>query len=126
MFKNFISLTLKGFRYRPLRSWLTILGIIIAVMLVVMIISLSSGIQGAVSKALQMFGSDLITVFPGKETNPLVGFLGGQKFKEKDLLDLEDVPGVKFVVPLEHAVLNTEYKGEKKTIMVHFFPKTFE
>lgn len=120
--KDYLVLILKGFRHRPLRSWLTILGIVIAVMLVVMILSLSSGIKGAVSKALQMFGSDLVTVFPGKETNPLVGFLGGQKFKESDLLELEDIPGVKFVVPMEVAMMNTEYKGEKKSVMIHAAP----
>jgi putative ABC transport system permease protein len=88
-------------------------------MLVVIILSLGGGIQGAVSKTLQMFGSDLIMIFPGKETNPLVGFLGGQKFKEKDLVDLEKISGVKFVVPMEIALLNVEYEGEKKSTMIH-------
>lgn len=122
MLKNFFILTLKGIRYRPIRSWLTILGIVIGIMLVVIILSLGSGIQSAVSEALQMFGSDLIIIFPGKETNPLIGFLGGQKFKEKDLMDLEKIDGVKFVVPMEIAVLNVEYKGEKKSVMIHATP----
>ena len=122
MLKNFLILTLKGIRYRPIRSWLTILGIVIGIMLVVIILALGSGIQNAVSKTLQMFGSDLIMIFPGKETNPLLGFLGGQKFKEKDLMNLEKIKGVKFVVPMEIATLNVEYKGEKKSIMIHAAP----
>jgi putative ABC transport system permease protein len=131
MLKKFFILTLKSIRYRQLRSWLTILGIVIGIMLVVIILALGSGIQNAVSKALQMFGSDLIIIFPGKETNPLVGFLGHQKFKERDLMDLEKINGVKFVVPMEVAMLNVEYKGEKKSVMVHASPwsgmiETFE
>lgn len=122
MFKNFFILTLKGIRYRPLRSWLTILGIVIGIMLVVIILSLSSGIKGAVSNALQMFGSDLIIIFPGKETNPLSGFVGGQKFREKDLLDLEKIEGVDFVVPMEVAMMTVEYRGEKKSVMIHGAP----
>lgn len=122
MLKNFFILTLKGIRYRPTRSWLTIVGVIIGVMLVVVILSLGSGIQSAVSRTLQMFGSDLIIIFPGEETNPLVGFLGGQKFREKDLLALEDIPGVEFVMPMEVMIMNVEYKGEKKTVMVHAAP----
>jgi putative ABC transport system permease protein len=122
MLKNFLMLTLKGIRYRPVRSWLTILGIVIGIMLVVIILALGSGIQNAVSKTLQMFGSDLIMIFPGKETNPLLGFLGGQKFREKDLMNLEKIKGVKFVVPMEVAALNVEYKGEKKSIMMHAAP----
>ncbi|GMQ95389.1 MAG: ABC transporter permease [Patescibacteria group bacterium] len=122
MLKDFIILTLKGIRYRPIRSWLTVLGIVIGIMLVVIILALGSGIQNAVSKTLQSFGSDLIMIFPGKETNPLVGFLGGQKFKEKDLMDLEKIDGVKFVVPMEVAILNSEYRGEKKSILIHAAP----
>lgn len=119
MLKNFLFLTLKSIRYRPLRSWLTILGIVIGIMLVVIIFSLGSGIQNVVAKTLQMFGSDLLVIFPGKETNPLVGFLGGQKFKEKDLLDLEEIPGVKFVAPMEVILANVEFRGEKKSAMLH-------
>jgi len=101
------------------RSWLTILGVVIAVMLVVIILSLGSGIQSAVSKTLQQFGSDLIVILPGEETNPLVGLLGGQKFREKDLLSLEKIKGIELVVPREIAMMNVEYKGEKKSVMVH-------
>lgn len=124
MLKQFLILTLKGIRYRPIRGWLTILGIVIGIMLVVIILALGGGIQNAVSKTLQMFGSDLIIIFPGKETNPLVGFLGGQKFKENDLMDLEKIEGVKFVVPMEVAMLNVDYKGEKESIIIHAAPWT--
>lgn len=98
------------------------MGIVIGIMLVVIILALGGGIQNAVSKTLQMFGSDLIMIFPGKETNPLVGFLGAQKFKERDLMDLEKIEGVKFVVPMEIATINIEYRGEKKSSMVHAAP----
>ena len=109
MLKNFLILTLKGIRDRPIRGWLTILGIVIGIMLVVIILALSSGIKTTITRTLQAFGSDLIIIFPGKETNPLVGFLGGQKFKEKDLMDLEEIPGVKFVIPMEIGMLNVEH-----------------
>jgi putative ABC transport system permease protein len=131
MIKRFFILILKSLKHRPVRSWLTVLGIVIGTMLVVTILSLSSGIKNAVTEALQMFGSDLIMIFPGEETNPLVGFLGGQKFKEKDLMALERINGVKFVVPMEVAMLNVDFKGEKKSVMVHAAPwkgmiETFE
>lgn len=119
MLKNFLILTFKSIRYRPIRSWLTILGIVIGIMLVIIILALGDGIQSAISKTLQVFGSDLIVIFPGKETNPLLGFLGGQKFKEKDLMDLEKIKGVKFVVPMDLATINIEYRGEKKSVMFH-------
>lgn len=122
MLQDFFLLTIKTIRYRPIRSWLTILGIVIGIMLVVVILSLSNGIKNMVTQTLQMFGSDLIVIFPGKETNPFIGFLGGQKFREKDLMALENIEGVKFVVPMEVAAMNVEYKGEKKTVLIHAAP----
>ncbi len=122
MFKSFLFLTLKGIKYRPIRGWLTILGIVIGIMLVVIILALGGGIKNAVSKTLQMFGSDLIIILPGKDTNPLLGLLGGQKFKEKDLMNLQKIKGVKFVIPMEVASINIEYRGEKKSSMVHAAP----
>ena len=102
-----------------MRSWLTILGIVIGIMLVVIILALSSGIKSTIAGALQTFGSDLIIIFPGKENNPIVGFLAGQKFKEKNLSDLEKINGVKFAVPMGIGNLNIEYRGEVKSTMVH-------
>ncbi|HCE48850.1 MAG: hypothetical protein UX17_C0023G0004 [Parcubacteria group bacterium GW2011_GWC2_45_7] len=122
MLRRFLGLTLKGLRYRPVRSWLTILGVIIGIMLVVIILALGDGIKNAVAKTLQMFGSDLVIVMPGKETNPFLGFIGGQKFKEKDLAALSEIPGVRLVVPMEVAVLNVEFQGEKKAVMFHSQP----
>lgn len=122
MLKQFLILTLKSIRYRPLRSWLTILGIVIGIMLVVVIFALGDGIQNAVARLLQQFGSDLIIIFPGKETVPLLGIAGGQKFKEDDLLELKKIGGVRVVVPMTIAVLNVEFNGEKKSVMFHSQP----
>lgn len=122
MSKNFILLILKSIRHRPVRSWLTILGIVIGIMLVVIIFALGNGIQNAVARLLQQFGSDLIIIFPGKETNPFLGLAGGQKFKEADLANLKNINGVRFVVPMSIAVLNVESKGEKKSVMFHAQP----
>jgi putative ABC transport system permease protein len=122
MFRNLLSIILKGIRYRSLRSWLTIVGIVIAVMLVVVIFSLGSGVENAVSKALQQFGSDLLIVFPGKESNPFIGIVGGQKFAESDVQNLELLPGVRYAVPFAIGSLNGEYKGEKQTVLIHSAP----
>ncbi len=119
MLRNFFILTIKSVRYRPIRSWLTVLGIVIGIMLVVIILALGDGIQSAITKTLQMFGSDLVIILPGKESNPLLGFIGGNQFKEKDLMDLERIDGVEFVEPMDIGTINVEYKGEKKSVMLH-------
>lgn len=122
MLRKFFLLTIKALRFRPLRSWLTVIGVVIGVMLVVVILSLGSGIKGVVSKTLQMFGSDYVIVMPGKETDAFTSMFGGAKFRERDVLALEQVPGVAYVVPMDVASLNVEYEGKKQTTMVHGAP----
>ena len=122
IFFELLSLTFKGVLYRPTRSWLTIVGIVIGIMLDVIILSIGDGIQGAIKKNLQAFGSDLIIIFPGKETNPFVSLLMGQKFKEKDLLDLESIPGVHYVMPEDSTIATVEFRGEKQSATLHATP----
>ncbi len=102
-----------------MRSWLTVLGIVIGIMLVVIILSLGNGIRNAIKGTLQAFGSDSIIILPGKESNPLLGVFGGQKFKERDLMNLEKIDGVKFVVPMDYGMVSVEYRGEKKAVLLH-------
>ena len=125
MLRQLFILILKNIRYRPIRSWLTILGVIIGIMLVVIILSLSDGIKNAVARSLQMFGSDLVLIRPGKATNPIesiASLLGGAKFKDADIANLAKIKGVRFVAPMDIASLNVEFNGEKKNTMVHGAP----
>jgi len=91
-------------------------------MLVVIILALGNGIQAVITKQLQMFGSDWVVAIPGKETNPLISLVAGQRFREKDLMALKNIPGVAFVVPEDSAIMNAEYKGEKKSVLIHANP----
>lgn len=118
MFKDFFLLILKSIQHRRLRSWLTVLGIVIGIMLVVTIFALGSGIKNVVSQMLQMFGSDLIIVFPGKETNPFESLMSGQKFKARDVDALAQIQGVKLVAPMDTASVNAEFRGEKQSMMM--------
>lgn len=59
------SLSLNSILHRKLRSWLTLLGIVIGVAAVVAIISIGEGAQASVSEQLSGFGADIITISPG-------------------------------------------------------------
>lgn len=119
MFKNLLIITLKGVQHRPMRSWLTIIGIVIGTMLVVAIMSMSSGIQNVIMQKLQMMGSQMIVVFPGDESNPLASMIASTKFRERDITDLEMIDGVQTAVPWDMGSVGTEFKGEKHTITSH-------
>lgn len=116
MFKNLLIITLKGVQHRPLRSWLTIIGIVIGTMLVVAIMSMSSGIQNIIMSKLQMMGSQMIIVFPGDESNPLASMMAMAKFRERDITDLETISGVQAAIAWDMDSMGVEFRGEKHTI----------
>ncbi len=55
MLKYYFILTFKALRHRPIRSWLTVAGVVIGVMLVVVILSLGGGIKNVVNNLLAPF-----------------------------------------------------------------------
>ena len=62
---DILKLSLNSLTHRGLRSWLTILGIIIGVAAVVAMLSIGNGMTESVEASLSGFGADIITVSPG-------------------------------------------------------------
>ncbi len=56
---------LSAMRHRELRSWLTVLGIVVGIAAVVALISVGQGVQGYINDQLASFGSDFIAVSAG-------------------------------------------------------------
>jgi len=71
------KLAMNSILHRRLRSWLTLLGIVIGVAAVVAIISIGEGAQASISEDLSDFGADIITVSPGYSKTQTFG--GGFK-----------------------------------------------
>ncbi len=59
------NFSLNNILHRQLRSWLTLLGIIIGVTAVVSIISIGDGASASINAQLTDFGTDTITISPG-------------------------------------------------------------
>lgn len=63
--RDSFKLSANSILHRQLRSWLTLLGIVIGVAAVVSIISIGEGAQASVTERLSGLGADSITVSPG-------------------------------------------------------------
>lgn len=122
MFSKFFLISLRNIRHRKLRSWLTILGIVIGIALISSIVSLGKGLEETVMQQLRMFGGDLIYVFPGEESQPFLGILGGGSIREKEVDALEDLPGTKMIIPFDIEFVTVEFKGEEKSTLIHASP----
>ncbi|MFH1697020.1 MAG: ABC transporter permease [Candidatus Diapherotrites archaeon] len=74
-------LSANSITHRRLRSWLTLLGIVIGVAAVVSIISIGEGAQASVTAQLSGLGADIITITPGhSRAGMFVGsFRGGRE-----------------------------------------------
>lgn len=63
--KYILSLAWDSMRHRKLRSWLTILGIVIGVAAVISLISISMGMSEQISSRMNTLGTNIITISPG-------------------------------------------------------------
>src|SRR3989344_3867060 len=64
MFKDIFSISLSSMMHRKLRSWLTIIGIIIGISSVIMLITISQGLELAIKEQIEQFGTNTIRVTP--------------------------------------------------------------
>ncbi len=117
MIYDYFILALKNLRKRKLRSWLTILGIIISVATIFSLVSLSLGLENAVKEQFKLFGSDKIFIEPeGQFGSPGSG--GAVVLSDKDLNVVKKVPGVKEAIGWVGAPAKIEYKDEVKFLTV--------
>jgi len=115
--------------HRGLRSWLTILGIVIGVAAVVSIISIGSGTQQIISSQLGGLGADIITISSGFERAFGGGFRGPegeggqvttttQNLTIKDVQIIKSVSGVQFVNGIISDRLDVAYLGQTASVSV--------
>ena len=71
------ELAMNSLRYRSLRSWLAVLGIVIGVAAIVSLISISTGLNQNIQKSLSGLGANIITITSGASRAGSLGFGGG-------------------------------------------------
>jgi putative ABC transport system permease protein len=119
MVKEFIKIAIKSLRTRPIRSWLTMIGVVIGVFLIVSLLSLSEGVKGAILQELRMMGKDLVLVFPGEVSDLATTFGGGLELSENDIKAVEKADGVESVVPMNYKAEAVRHEGTVKTILIN-------
>lgn len=115
------KLALHSIKTAKWRSFLTMLGIIIGVASVIVTVSLGEGVKQQVSNQLSQFGSDLITVKPGRTFNrDQNGLLRVNLFNtvsatltDKDVKIVEKSEGVKGSAPLSMISAVPRYDGQE-------------
>src|SRR3989338_4692208 len=115
MFKDFFKLAVENLTHRRLRSWLTILGIVIGIAAVVALVSLGQGLQYTVDQQFVKIGSDKVTVSaktsyqgpPGSEE-------GGIRLTKDDLDVVRRSAGVQEVLEILSETARVKFNNKIK------------
>lgn len=102
MFWNSLILALREIRRNILRSFLTILGIVIGVSAVITMVTLGNGATQAVKNEVSSLGSNLLMIRPGQRMMgpPGSGASGAPSFKMEDINAIrEQIQGLSAVAP---------------------------
>ncbi len=100
MLLNTILLALRGLARNKLRSFLTMLGIVIGVSAVVTMVTLGNGTTQSVSAQIASLGSNLLIVMPGQRGGPGSAGSSAAPFKVADARAIEDqISGLRAVAP---------------------------
>jgi len=118
--KEYFKIAIRNLRTRSLRSWLTILGVVIGVFLIVGLLSLSEGIKATINEQLKGLGGEMIFIMPGEmsATGMMGMMMGGEKLEKADITAIEKTKDVDEVLTMSYSSSVMRYKDEGKTVFL--------
>lgn len=118
MWWNTLLLALRAIRRNLMRSFLTILGIVIGVAAVITMVTLGNGATKSVSDQISSMGSNLLMVMPGQRFGP--GSEGAAKFKSADIEAIRNqISGATRVAPVVNKTAVAVYQAENWSTVVY-------
>ncbi len=118
MYSEYFKIAFQNLRARSLRSWLTVLGIVIGIFLVISLLSLSEGLKESIMRELKMMGGDMVIVLPGDPSNMMTAMMGGVELKNKDIEAIKRADGVDVVLEMPWAVHPVRHGQETEMTMM--------
>ena len=116
--------SIKNLKSQGIRTYLTILGVIVGIASIVAFMSVGKGLELAVANEFQKIGSDKIFLVPGSPNT--LGFTGGamasERFSERDLREIKTISCVENVVGYYSTAAEAEFSGEKQTLILYGIP----
>ena len=114
-----LLLALREIRRNLLRSFLTILGIVIGVGAVITMVTLGNGATRAVSDQISSLGSNLLMIRPGQRLGPVRDAAGAPPFKEADAQALAtQLGGIRAVAPSSASGVTVVYAARNWATVV--------
>ncbi len=121
MIKDYFRIALRSLARRKLRSWLTMIGIVIGISAVVALISMGQGLRVAIMSQFGNFGTDLLTVQVGSNFGPPGDYVA-KKLTKSDLDKIKRLPEVKEAVGRIVKPCSLSYNNKLKQAMSASMP----
>ena len=112
---DYVYLAWKGLRHQPLRSFLTVIAVVIGIAAVFALISVIQGAKETITHELTELGANRIIVLPGT----VMSNYGGDYLTDEDREAIESIPGIKYAIAIQTAVVSAEVGGEERSIQVY-------
>ena len=120
MWLNILGLALREIRRNLLRSFLTILGIVIGVAAVITMVTVGRGATQAVSDQITSLGTNLLMVRPGQRLGPGRDAAGSPPFRQADAEAIAaQLAGVRRVAPQASTGAVAVYGARNWSTVVH-------
>ncbi|MBU4242341.1 MAG: ABC transporter permease, partial [Nanoarchaeota archaeon] len=119
MIADYARLAFRSISHRKLRSWLTLIGILIGITAVVALISISVGMQNAIQAEFEEIGSNRIVIAPG-------GYFFGPgstgystaTFDNSDLKAVKSVRGIEAAVPVLSKTVRLKFREQETSTQI--------
>ncbi|UZE93810.1 MAG: ABC transporter permease [Candidatus Pacearchaeota archaeon] len=122
-FDDSLKFALNNLTTRGLRSWLTIIGVIIGVAAIVAIVSVGQGMQETISAELGSLGGDVVFVLAGSSFQMGIAQAGyaraAGELDDRDVRVIEAVEGVLHVAPDIFGFVEVSYLKQNRTLYMY-------
>ncbi|MCK4491734.1 MAG: ABC transporter permease [Candidatus Altiarchaeales archaeon] len=125
MIQDYFNLVGRNVKYRGLRSWLTVLGILIGISSIVALVSVSQGMEDTVKEQFEKMGVNKLIVMPGGEIEgmpAMAGMMMAEPLTEDDAEAIEKVKGVDVVSPILSEIAKVRFGRETEYAFIHAWP----
>ena len=118
MISDYLSMAFKNMKNRRLRTFLTLLGIIISIATIFVLISVSIGLQDAIQSQFQALGGDKFFIQPRGQFGPPGSDSVASELNQEDIDEINKISGVKETTFWIIANAKTEFNKELRFVQV--------
>lgn len=111
MLSDYFKISWKEIKRRRLRSWLTLVGIIIGIAAIISLISLGQGLQNAIEKQFSNLGKDKLIITAKGNTIGAGLSIDAVKITDDDIETIRGISGVKVVTGYIYSSPKIEYNN---------------